>query len=267
MTVQLGFSDFDPDDCPVAATAVRMDVLDNENETPIHTHRKGQLVLALRGGITCDVPGARWIVPPQSGVWIPGGLEHSNKATANAMICLLFVEPDSAALPERCCTLSISPMVREMILRLAVMPRHYDPDSHCGRLARVLLDELTVQPVEDLSLPISGNPKLQLIADALTRTPADRSSLAGWADRVAMSERSLSRLVERETGLTFGRWRQQIHLMVALRELCGGAMVHQVAATLGYGSTTAFITMFKKALGKSPAKYFQERSEQASVAD
>jgi AraC-like DNA-binding protein len=95
--------------------------------------------------------------------------------------------------------------------------------------------------------------------DTLTNTPADRTSLPQWADRVAMSERSLSRLIERETGLSFGRWRQQIHILIALRELSSGAMVHQVSATLGYDSTTAFITMFKKALGKSPAKYFQDR--------
>ena len=32
-----------------------------------------------------------------------------------------------------------------------------------------------------------------------------------------MSERSLARLVQKETGLSFGRWRQQLHLLVALR--------------------------------------------------
>jgi AraC-like DNA-binding protein len=253
------FSDFDPDQCPVPALSVRVDVSQNEGETPLHSHRKGQLVVALRGGITCDVPGARWMVPPQSGVWIPGGLQHSNRATANAVMCLLFIEPRFTVLPERCCTISIGPMVREMILWLTKMPRDYGPETHCGRLARVLLEELGVQPVEDLSLPISNNPKLKLIADALTRAPADRTSLSGWANRVALSERSLSRLVERELGLTFGQWRQQIHLMTALRELSGGAKVHQVAATLGYNSSTAFITMFRKALGTSPAKYFQDR--------
>ena len=59
----------------------------------------------------------------------------------------------------------------------------------------------------------------------------------------------------RETGLTFGRWRQQLHLIVAIRELAAGASVQQVSAELGYESVTAFITMFRKALGKSPAAY------------
>ena len=34
------------------------------------------------------------------------------------------------------------------------------------------------------------------------------------------------------------------------------APVQQVASNLGYDSVTAFITMFKKSLGKPPAQYF-----------
>jgi AraC-like DNA-binding protein len=261
MASKLRFADFDPDDSTVPATAVTIDVSENQIETPVHRHRKGQLVLALRGGVMCDVPGTRWMVPPRSAVWIPGGLLHSNRATANAQVCLLFIEPAAADLPVRCCTLSISPMIREMILHLAASSREYRMDSHSGRLARVLLDELKICPVEDLSLPISRHKKLRLIADDLSDAPADRTSLSGWAARMAMSERSLSRLIERETGLTFGRWRQQIHLLIALRELSSGVAVHRVASILGYDSTTAFITMFKKALGTSPAKYFHDRAD------
>jgi AraC-like DNA-binding protein len=71
-----------------------------------------------------------------------------------------------------------------------------------------------------------------------------------------MSERTLARLVVRETGLTFGRWRQQLHLIVALRQLAAEDSVQRVAGNLGYDSVTAFITMFKKALGQSPTQYF-----------
>jgi AraC-like DNA-binding protein len=49
---------------------------------------------------------------------------------------------------------------------------------------------------------------------------------------------------------------QQLHLIVALHQLASGATVQQVAGNLGYDSVTAFITMFKKALGKPPAQYF-----------
>jgi AraC-like DNA-binding protein len=101
-------------------------------------------------------------------------------------------------------------------------------------------------PRECFNLPISSNPKIRAIANALTLEPSDRSTSAEWAKRVAMRERSLSRLMIRETGLTFGRWRQQLHLVVALRELASGAKVQNVAAELSCSSVNAFITMFKK---------------------
>ncbi|SDY35792.1 Helix-turn-helix domain-containing protein [Lysobacter sp. yr284] len=71
----------------------------------------------------------------------------------------------------------------------------------------------------------------------------------------------MTRLIARETGLSFGRWRQQLHLLVAIRELAGGTQVQRVSESLGYESVTAFITMFEKALGRSPTRYFAARSQ------
>lgn len=70
-----------------------------------------------------------------------------------------------------------------------------------------------------------------------------------------MSERNLARLVVKETGLSFRRWRHQLQLIVALQLLIGGKSVQDAAQSLGYDSTTAFITMFKKGLGQTPARY------------
>ncbi|MWT63805.1 helix-turn-helix domain-containing protein, partial [Escherichia coli] len=46
-----------------------------------------------------------------------------------------------------------------------------------------------------------------------------------------------------------------LQLIVALQFLIGGKSVQQAAQALGYDSTTAFITMFKKGLGQTPARY------------
>ncbi len=94
------------------------------------------------------------------------------------------------------------------------------------------------------------------MAETLFADPGDRTTLQQWASRLATSERSLARMVQSETGMSFGRWRQQLHLMIALNELAEGKSVQNVAGTLGYDSVSAFITMFKKALGKSPTQYF-----------
>ncbi|HEV2673804.1 MAG TPA: helix-turn-helix transcriptional regulator [Aliidongia sp.] len=243
----------DVDDRAAPIIAVRVDVIGTKVEVPDHQHRKGQLVFALSGGVTCRVPSGLWMVPPHCGVWIPGGMAHSNIATANARIFFVYIEPGAADLPDRCCTLSISPLLRELIVDLS--DRAQDDAARNALLTKVLLNDLPRMPVQRLHLPISPEPRLKRIATALAEDPADRSTLAEWAGRVALSESSLARLVVKETGLTFGRWRQQLHLIVALRELASGASVQQVSADLGYESVTAFITMFKKALGKPPAKY------------
>lgn len=246
--------DLDVDDPHAPVIAVRVDVSGTNAEVPEHRHRKGQLVFALAGGVMCRVPNGLWMVPPHCAVWIPGGMEHSNRATANARFFFVYIEPGVARLPDRCCTLSISPLLRELIVDLS--DRAAGDDGGRGkRLTEVLLTELPRMPVQQLHLPLTPEPRLKVIAAALAENPADRSTLGEWARCVALSESSLARLVVTETGLTFGRWRQQLHLIVAIRELAAGASVQQVSAELGYDSVTAFITMFKKALGKPPAKY------------
>lgn len=255
---------FDVDQLSAPAIAVRVDVPETRAEVPDHWHRKGQLVFALGGGVTCRVPSGLWMVPPHCGVWIPGGMEHSNIATANARIFFVYIEPGAADLPDRCCTLSISPLLRELIIELA---DHVEDDEARGELlTRILLAELPRMPVQLLHLPMSSEPRLKWIAEALAQDPADRSTLAEWANRVALSESSLARLVVKEAGLSFGRWRQQLHLIVAIRELASGASVQQVSGDLGYDSVTAFITMFKKALGKPPAKYLNSVAQNGGSA-
>ncbi|CAH3577740.1 MULTISPECIES: AraC family transcriptional regulator [Enterobacter] len=250
---------YDPDSTASPAVARHLDFVDYAAEVPVHTHRKGQLIIARYGAVSCYAENDIWIVPPDCAVWIPGGIPHSAKATWNAHLNYLFIEPGAAALPERCCTLAISPLITELVDRLTREGVDYPPDSHAARLTRVTLDELDSMPQQKLSLPVSTDPKIRAMADALVIRPEDRSTLKDWAKRLALSERSFARLMQRETGLSFGRWRQQLHLIIALRELASGVPVQNVAATLGYESVNAFITMFRKAMGSTPAHYFAER--------
>ncbi len=236
-------------------------VSDHEAELPMHTHSQGQLVMALRGGVMCRAEGGLWMVPRGSGVWVPGSIPHSNQVTANGRICLLFVDPDAQGLPDHCCTLSLTPMVIEMIQHLATLPLETSAeDAHTQMIAEVILGELRRMKVAAYHLPIPDDPTLSLIANRLIQAPDDRASIAGWAARVAMSERSLARLVVRKTGMTFGRWRQQLQIVLALQKLSAGATVQSVALDLGYESVSAFVSMFKAAMGKPPARYIADHA-------
>lgn len=248
--------DFDSDMFAQAAVALQLAPATTHSEIDLHDHRKGQLILSMHGAVSCEVPNALWLVPPQHALWIPGGTPHSCRVTQNAHTCFLFIDPSAAMMPEACCTVAITPLVRELILHLAEQKPSYLSESKTARLVAVLLEQLSDAPVKELHLPIADHPKIRYIADALFLDPSNRTTLRQWAEQLATSERSLARLVKSDTGLSFGRWRQQLHLMIALSKLAEGQSVQNVAGILGYDSVNAFITMFKKSLGKSPTQYF-----------
>ena len=55
--------------------------------------------------------------------------------------------------------------------------------------------------------------------------------------------------------MPLGKWRQQLHVQVALRELGRGVPVTAIAFDLGYESASAFITMFKRNTGQTPGSW------------
>ena len=126
-------------------------------------------------------------------------------------------------------------------------------------LVCLLLHELACAPLGTLHLPMPSDPRLRKIAQLIMEHPADRGTMRSWARRVGLSERTLARLLTQQTGMSFGRWRQQLHLMLAVKWLGTGASVQQVADELGYESAGGFVTMFRKALGTSPARYMAQR--------
>lgn len=232
----------------------------NQQEDDFHCHLKSQLVLLLRGVLTCEVERDLWLVPPQSAIWVPAGTVHRIEATGTLQAYVAYVAPGVAqALPTRCCMLTVSPLLRELILRSADMPVLYDDDSIDAHLVTLLLDEIAITPIGNLHLPVPADARLRRIVAALISAPAERGTVQTWAQRVGMSERSLARLLERETGMSFGRWRQQLHLILAVKWLETGTPVQQVAEDLGYESAGSFVTMFRKAMGASPARYIAER--------
>lgn len=261
LTTLPGVEWIEPDDVPrpiVAFGAAMADVGGFELEP--HHHRKGQILLVQRGALSCEVEGGLWIVPPRSAIWIPGGARHAIRATGALEGYNAFIDPDvGTTLPATCCAVSVTPLLRELLTRAAHLPFLYEEGGGNSRLVAVFLDELAAAPVEDLHLPMPTDPRLRRMVDEMLAAPAERGSLELWAARAGVSERTLMRLISRETGMTFGRWRQQLGVVLAVKWLAAGASIQQVAGDLGYESVPSFVTMFRKALGTSPGRYMAER--------
>jgi AraC-like DNA-binding protein len=120
----------------------------------------------------------------------------------------------------------------------------------------VLLDQLEALPTIPLQLPVPRDPRAVRVAEWLRKNPDAPGLLKQVARRAGASVRTLERLFRAETGMTFGKWRQQLRLLHALRELAAGRPVTVVALEVGYDSPSAFIAMFRSALGTTPTRYF-----------
>lgn len=226
------------------------------HETGWHRHLRCQLLYAIRGVMTAHTRDGTWVVPPQQAVWLPAGIEHNVVATRGMAMRSLYLEPAVChGMPETCCVLPVPALLRELILRTMELGNDYGPGGAEARLVAVIPDELRRLHPEPLHLPLPADPRLAAVTDALIADPGDRRDLADWARQAGASERTLARLFQRETGMTFGAWRQRRRLQAAIERLAAGDAVTTVALDLGYESPSAFITMFRRTLGETPGRY------------
>jgi AraC-like DNA-binding protein len=91
----------------------------------------------------------------------------------------------------------------------------------------------------------------------LQKQPSDTRSITELSKLAGASKRTVERLFKVETGLGFGKWRQQVRLGHALRLLAAGDPVTTVAMEVGYDSISAFISAFRMTFGKTPGQYFR----------
>jgi AraC-like DNA-binding protein len=131
-------------------------------------------------------------------------------------------------------------------------------DSQEARLVGVLLDQLASLPEVGFSLPLPRHERLLGLCNELIESPECSVTLQEWAERLGMSEKTLMRLFQRETGLSFRSWRQRMRLLSSLSLLEEGDSVTNAALSCGYDSTSAFIAAFKGLFGFTPGELFKQ---------
>jgi len=229
-----------------------------------HAHERAQLVHGEKGVMTVRTDDGAWVVPPGYAVWVPPGVVHEVRAAGAVAMRTLYIRDDSGVpVTARCRVVRVPPLARELIARVVRLPEDYPESGPEARLVAVLVDELADLPAAPLDLPLPRDRRAMAVAEALIDTPADNRDLEAWGLRVGASDRTLARLFRKETGLTFGRWRQRRRLLAALERLAAGEPVTAVALDLGYESPSAFIAMFRRALGAPPTRYLRHGGDAA----
>ena len=230
----------------------------NGHFVSFHRHNSAQLEYASFGVLKVKTEKGIWFVPPQRAVFIPANVGHQASSTGRISLAHLYINPEAApGLPDDCCVVSVPPPLRELILYAVKLPPLFDQVSAEDRLIDVILDMIQTLERAPLDLAIGSDARIQKIYGKLVENPGDNRSLEEWGKAVGTTGRTLTRLFKAQTGIDFRQWRQQFRILEAIDRLEKGESVLTIALDLGYNSSSAFISMFKKALGKTPGQYLR----------
>jgi len=215
----------------------------------------------LDGGLAVlETDAGAWTCPPGRCIWIPPNMAHSLRSCGKIsgwMVRLKTREGISAPLEPR--ILSLSPLLKEIVVRMMTWVENPEAIAANRRLVHVLYDEICAASQMQLHLPVPRDPALKRLATLMAEDPSGvAKDLARLAREVGLSERSLFRNFQKETGLSPGQWRRQMQVLRSLELLAKGRSVTETSFEVGYESAGAFTRAFRQTLGVTPTEYARE---------
>ncbi|QXI36728.1 AraC family transcriptional regulator [Pseudomonas xantholysinigenes] len=245
-------SPFDPDAFAVPVLGICSALGDHDSGH--HCHRRGQLLFTRQGCVRIETPGHLCLLPPTQAAWIPAGLEHRARMRETVDYrSLYFTAALCKGMPAQVTILSVNALLRELFERMAQAP--FDTAWDRGGSAHLLalcLDELRQAPRQPMFLPLPSDRRLARLVEQLDRLPPTLGELAG---QVGASEKTISRLLRRDTGMSYQQWRQQWRLLRAVEQLALQRPLGAITDELGFASDSAFIAFFRGMTGLTPGAW------------
>ncbi|MFD0709685.1 AraC family transcriptional regulator [Photorhabdus akhurstii] len=241
---------FDPDSLGVPVVGIAAEL--GHHDSGFHQHEMGQLLFTQQGCINITLADHLCILPPTRVAWIPPRIIHRAEIKKSVGYRSIYLDVNQIGyLAEHVEVLEVTPLLRAVLERIALAPFNTDwLHGAAANLLAVCLDEIHLAKREPTLLPLPFDRRLARIP--LTTLPPPLKILAM---NIGASEKTISRIFRRETGLSYQQWRQQWRLIKSIELLAKQGNLSSVANELAFSSDSAFILFFKKMTGRSPREY------------
>ena len=218
-----------------------------------HRHQSAQLVYSLRGVASVYSNSGRWMVSPLRAVTIPPWENPRVGAEGNTLLHSLFIDPKiHPDVITHFGVVSISSVLHALIKEAGTYYADYELGSTEERLLELVVEFVKRSQVDSSikQLPTIKHPR---IAKALAEFNDEQLRSAEVANKAALSPRQFARVFKADTGMAFKDWRALYQVQRSIILLQQGKSVSEVASYLGFSSASAFIALFKKHTGTTPA--------------
>jgi AraC-like DNA-binding protein len=242
----------------IAADSV---LLEAPHEFAPHRHELHELVWVRGGTMTVRLEHRILTVPDGFGVWIPAGTEHAGRTTARTALCDALFDPERSPVPITVPVLvEVTPVLAALLTRLS----RSDLEPAARLRAEAVVFDVIAPSSEQYSVTVPQGERLAPLVAALLDDPTDRRTLADWAEHLGVGERTLSRVLRAQTGLSFLQWRQALRAHRALALLAEGRSVQDVSELMGHTHPSTFIAAFKRVMGTTPGAFAQDQRAAAN---
>lgn len=242
--------EFDPDAINNSVLGIAAELA--QHDSGPHWHHMGQLLFSQRGCMRITLNESICLLPPARIAWIPPKVVHRVQVTGVAGYRSVYLDNQrNPGLSPHLEVLSASSLLREVLERIAIadFATQWESGPSANILA-VCLDEIRHAQREPTLLPLPKDRRLRQLAGMEEVPPLNELARYSGA-----SEKTISRIFRKETGLSYQQWRQQWRLIKAIELLAEGYGLSDIAGKLEFSSDSAFSTFFKNMTGSSPRAY------------
>lgn len=247
---------FCADDYDGLVIGLAVDVGDHDSGE--HIHNKDQLLFSHHGCMVITLEGIKCVLPPMRAAWIPAGVLH-NAQMSNVIHyrSLYFDQSLRSQLSREMKIIDINPLMAVLLERMSMWPFDKPNESQLNSV-NLLIEELNIATESHLNLPLPHDKRLAQWLDDINHPDFLAPRLVDLSLLIGASQKTITRIFNKETGMPYQSWRQQWRLLMAIELLSKGQRISDVSYRLDFANDSAFISFFRQKTGFTPINFMIE---------